>query len=225
MGCRTDPILHFDSQHWAQVRLDHCMVAAHVLAAAPAGHNLPAAWPMWGDLAAEIEGFFLPGNNREWARAQLLRLRQGPCQRIDEFLAQFEALKVQSGCLDEYARDLLKRAVSWKILEQVYLQAVTRGPLITSRAPICHHPLPHLAAACQWTSAPQTHTPNLVGGGYNAIIVRGSAISHVSAHSHADPGNNSKPGPHSIKEATLMTKESMLCVGCPLQKCGTFSRI
>ena len=111
---------------WAQVRLDHCMVAAHALAAAPAGHNLPAAWPTWGDLAAEIEGFFLPGNNREWARAQLLRLRQGPCQRIDEFLAQFEALKVQSGCPDEYARDLLKRAVSRKILEQVYLQAVAR---------------------------------------------------------------------------------------------------
>ncbi|KIM50049.1 hypothetical protein SCLCIDRAFT_34725 [Scleroderma citrinum Foug A] len=102
------------------------MAVAHVLAAAPAGHNLPAAWPTWGDLAAEIEGFFLPGNNREWARAQLLRLRQGPRQRIDEFLAQFEALKVQSGCPDEYAWDLLERAVSRKILEQVYLQAVAR---------------------------------------------------------------------------------------------------
>ncbi|KIM56615.1 hypothetical protein SCLCIDRAFT_132226 [Scleroderma citrinum Foug A] len=102
------------------------MAVAHALAAAPAGHNLPAAWPTWGDLAAEIEGFFLPGNNREWARAQLLRLRQGPRQRIDEFLAQFEALKVQSGCPDEYARDLLERAVLRKILEQVYLQAVAR---------------------------------------------------------------------------------------------------
>ena len=111
---------------WAQVHLDHCMAVAHALAAAPAGHNLPVAWPMWGDLAVEIEGFFLPSNNREWAHAQLLRLREGPCQRINEFLAQFEALKVQSGCLDEYARDLLKRAVSRKILEQVYLQAVGR---------------------------------------------------------------------------------------------------
>ena len=112
--------------HWAQVRLDHCMAVAHTLTAAPEGHNLSAAWPMWGDLTVEIEGFFLPGNNREWARAQLLRLRQGPCQRIDEFLAQFEALKVQSGCPDEYTRDLLERAVSQNILEQVYLQAVTR---------------------------------------------------------------------------------------------------
>ena len=105
---------------WAQVRLDHCMAAAHALAAAP------AAWPTWENLTAEIEGFFLPRNNREWARAQLLRLRQGPCQRIDEFLAQFKALKVQSGCPDEYAQDLLERAISQKILEQVYLQAIAR---------------------------------------------------------------------------------------------------
>ena len=75
----------------------------------------------------EIEGFFLPGNNREWARAQLLCLRQGPQQRINKFLAQFEALKIQSGCPDEYAWDLLERAVSRKILEQVYLQASDRG--------------------------------------------------------------------------------------------------
>ncbi|KIM61346.1 hypothetical protein SCLCIDRAFT_25977 [Scleroderma citrinum Foug A] len=94
--------------HWAQVHLDHCMVAAHTLAVAPAGHNLPAAWPM------------------EWACAQLLRLKQGPHQRIDQFLAQFEALKVQSSCPDKYAQDLLERVVLQKILEQVYLQAVTR---------------------------------------------------------------------------------------------------
>ena len=122
---------------WAQVHLDHCMAAAHALAVAPAGHNLPAAWPTWGDLTAEIEGFFLPGNNREWARAQLLRLRQGPHQRINEFLAQFEALKVQSGCPDEYARDLLERAVSRKILEQVYLQAVARDTYLNLCNSVC----------------------------------------------------------------------------------------
>ena len=86
----------------------------------------------------EIEGFFLPGNNREWARAQLLRLRQGPCQRINEFLAQFEALKVQSGCPDEYAQDLLERAVLQKILEQVYLQAVTRDTYLNLCNSVCN---------------------------------------------------------------------------------------
>ena len=122
---------------WAQVCLDHYMVAAHALAVAPAGHNLLAAWPTWGDLTVEIERFFLPGNNREWAHAQLLRLRQGPCQRINEFLAQFEALKVQSGCPDKYTWDLLERAVSWKILEQVYLQAVTRDTYLNLCDSVC----------------------------------------------------------------------------------------
>ena len=98
--------------HYAQVHLDECMVAN--------------AWPTWADLQTEIEGFFLPGNNREWARSQFLHLRQGPCQRIDNFLAQFQALKLQSECPDEYAKDLLERVVTRKILQQVYMQGLDR---------------------------------------------------------------------------------------------------
>jgi len=111
---------------WAQVRLDQCMAAHAVLVAAPplapGAVPPPLVWPAQADLKAEIEGFFLPGNNQEWARAQLLCLRQGPRQRIDEFLAQFKALKIQSRCVDDYARDLLKRALQRKLLEQIYLQ-------------------------------------------------------------------------------------------------------
>ena len=84
------------------------------------------AWPTWAALQAEIKGFFLPGNNKEWARSQLLCLRQGPCQRIDDFLAQFQALKLQSECPDKYTKDLLERAVTHKILEQVYMQGLDR---------------------------------------------------------------------------------------------------
>ncbi|KIM52335.1 hypothetical protein SCLCIDRAFT_32727 [Scleroderma citrinum Foug A] len=98
--------------HFAQVCLDECLAAG--------------AWPTWAALQAEIEAFFLPGNNKEWARSQLLRLCQGPHQRIDNFLAQFQALKLQSECPDEYAKDLLERAVSRKILEQVYMQGLDR---------------------------------------------------------------------------------------------------
>jgi len=115
---------------WAQVRLDQCMAAHAALVAAPpvapGAPPHPPAWPTRADLEAEIENFFLPGNNQEWARAQLLCLRQGPRQRIDDFLAQFKALKVQSRCVDEYAKDLLERAVQRKILEQVYVQAMQR---------------------------------------------------------------------------------------------------
>ena len=82
-----------------------------------------------------------------------------------------------------------------------------RGPLVISRAPIRHHPLLHLVAVHQWILAPQTHAPNLMGRGCNAIIAKGLAISHASAHSHANPGNNSKPSPHSIKEAIPMMRE------------------
>ena len=99
--------------HYAQVRLNECMAAN--------------AWPTWAELQAKIEGFFLPRNNKEWARSQLLHLRQGPCQRIDDFIAQFQALKLQSECPDEYAKDLLERVISCKILEQVYMQGLDRS--------------------------------------------------------------------------------------------------
>ena len=98
---------------YAQVCLNECMAAN--------------AWPMWAELQTEIEGFFLPGNNKEWARSQLLCLCQGPRQRIDDFIAQFQALKLQSECPDEYAKDLLERAISCKILEQVYMQGLDRS--------------------------------------------------------------------------------------------------
>ena len=98
---------------YAQVHLDECMVAN--------------AWPLWAELQTEIEGFFLPRNNKEWARSQLLRLHQGPCQRINDFIAQFQALKLQSECPDEYTKDLLERVISRKILEQVYMQGLDRS--------------------------------------------------------------------------------------------------
>jgi len=108
---------------WAQVHLDQCMATHAALTAtpplAPGAVPPPPAWPTRADLKAEIEGFFLPGNNQEWARAQLLCLRQGPRQHIDEFLAQFEALKIQSRCVDDYARDLLERVLQRKLVEQI----------------------------------------------------------------------------------------------------------
>jgi len=119
---------------WAQVHLDGCMAAAHALANAgpvPAGQPQPLpVWPTWKDFMEEIERFFLPGNNAKWACAQLLHLRQGPRQWIDDFLAQFEVLKNQSGCIDQYARDLLERAFQRKVLEQIYLQNMNRETYI-----------------------------------------------------------------------------------------------
>ena len=123
---------------WAQVHLDSCMAAAHALTNAPpvpAGQPLhPPAWPAWDDFAEEIERFFLPDNNAEWAWAQLLRLRQGHRQHIDDFLVQFEVLKNQSDCVDQYTRDLLERALQRKVLEQIYLQNMNRDTYVQLRA-------------------------------------------------------------------------------------------
>ena len=104
---------------WAQVHLDQCMATHATLPLAPGAVPPPPAWPTRADLEAEIEGFFFPGNNQEWGRAQLLCLRQGPRQHIDEFLAQFKVLKIQSHCMDNYARDLLERVLQRRLLEQV----------------------------------------------------------------------------------------------------------
>ena len=107
---------------FTQVHLDECMVTN--------------VWPTWATLQVDIEAFFLPGNNKEWTRSQLLCLHQGPCQRIDNFLAQFQALKLQSECPDEYAKDLLERAVTCKVLEQVYMQGLDRTTWLRVREAI-----------------------------------------------------------------------------------------
>jgi len=99
---------------WAQAKLDYYM-----------GPGVD--YPTWDELQAEITGYFVPGNNADWARSQLLKLRQGPRQRVDEFLAAFESLKVESGCPDAYARDLLERGVQRQVLQQVYLLGKNRA--------------------------------------------------------------------------------------------------
>ena len=103
--------------------------------------------------------------------------------------------------------------------------SICQGPHDIIRAFIHHCPLLHLAVAHQWTLVVQTCTPNLVGRGFSATTTKGLPISHMSAPSHANHGNNSRPDLHSNKEAVLVMKESMLCMGCPLQKCETVSKI
>ena len=85
--------------------------------------------------------------------------------------------------------------------------SIHKGPHDITRDHICHRPLLHLAAAHQWIGVPQIHAPNLVGRGCSATIAKGLVILHMSAHSHTNPGNSSRPGLHSIKEAIPMMKE------------------
>jgi len=108
---------------WAQVKLEHYM--------AP-----DVQYPTWDELQAEITGYFVPGNNADWARSQLLKLRQGPRQRVDEFLATFESLRIESNCPDAYARDLLERGVQRQVLQQVYLLGKARSTYVELSASV-----------------------------------------------------------------------------------------
>ena len=113
---------------------------------------------------------------------------------------------MQSSCPDEYTQDLLKRAVSWKILEQIYLQAVTRDTylnlcdsvcdmgwaqelfLINSQGSPWYYQGPYMlsSSSASGSSMPMDFgATNTMGRGCNGTIVRGLAISHASAHSHA----------------------------------------
>jgi len=49
--------------HWAQAKLDHYMAPG-------------VDYPTWDELQAKITGYFVPGNNADWAKSQLLKLRQ-----------------------------------------------------------------------------------------------------------------------------------------------------
>jgi len=99
---------------WAQVKLEYYM-----------GPNVQ--YPTWDELQAEITSYFVPGNNADWARSQLLKLCQGPRQQVDEFLAAFESLRIESDCPNAYARDLLERGVQKQVLQQVYLLGKARS--------------------------------------------------------------------------------------------------
>ena len=52
---------------WAQVKLEYYM-------------GPDVQYPTLDELQAEITGYFVPGNNTDWARSQLLKLCQGPHQ-------------------------------------------------------------------------------------------------------------------------------------------------
>jgi len=53
--------------HWAQVKLEYYM-------------GLNVQYPTWDELQVEITSYFVPGNNADWARSQLLKL----CQEITQ---------------------------------------------------------------------------------------------------------------------------------------------
>ncbi|EGN95704.1 hypothetical protein SERLA73DRAFT_76780 [Serpula lacrymans var. lacrymans S7.3] len=95
------------ADRYAQVRLQECYTAG--------------VWPTWDDLKTEIEKYFKPQAERDWARQQIRSFKQGN-MRTDDFVTRFLALSIQGGLGNEHAVELLERNVNPRIAEQIYLQ-------------------------------------------------------------------------------------------------------
>ncbi|EGN91442.1 hypothetical protein SERLA73DRAFT_80470 [Serpula lacrymans var. lacrymans S7.3] len=78
-------------------------------------------WPTWDDLKKEIEKYFKPQAERDWARQQIRSFKQGN-MRTDDYVTRFLALSIQGGLGNEHAVELLERNVNPRIAEQIYLQ-------------------------------------------------------------------------------------------------------
>ncbi|EGN95159.1 hypothetical protein SERLA73DRAFT_155305 [Serpula lacrymans var. lacrymans S7.3] len=92
---------------YTQVRLQECYTTG--------------VWPTWDDLKKEIEKYFKPQAERDWARQQIRSFKQGN-MRTDDYVTRFLALSIQGGLGNEHAVELLERNVNPHIAEQIYLQ-------------------------------------------------------------------------------------------------------
>ncbi|EGO03078.1 hypothetical protein SERLA73DRAFT_158713 [Serpula lacrymans var. lacrymans S7.3] len=120
---------------YAQVRLQECYTAG--------------VWPTWDDLKTEIEKYFKPQAERDWARQQIRSFKQGNL-RTDDYVTRFLALSIQGGLGNEHAVELLERNVNPRIAEQIYLQD-TRSDDLALAAEEVRRRLP-------WSVAPARQT-------------------------------------------------------------------
>ncbi|EGO29972.1 hypothetical protein SERLADRAFT_433913 [Serpula lacrymans var. lacrymans S7.9] len=78
-------------------------------------------WATWNGLKVEIEKYFKPQAERDWAHQQICSFKQGN-MRTDDFITRFLALSIQGGLGNEQAIKLLECNVNHAIAKQLYLQ-------------------------------------------------------------------------------------------------------
>ncbi|KIN95605.1 hypothetical protein M404DRAFT_165412 [Pisolithus tinctorius Marx 270] len=83
-------------------------------------------WPDMAEMIEDIDRFFAPQTDVEWAKAQMRTMRQGN-SRYEEFYAKFESLKVQGRVTDETAGFLLENAVHPAIVKEALRRGYTQG--------------------------------------------------------------------------------------------------
>ncbi|KIJ70652.1 hypothetical protein HYDPIDRAFT_78445 [Hydnomerulius pinastri MD-312] len=77
-------------------------------------------WPDHQQILAEVESFFLPQNERDWARSQIQTCKQGSLW-IDEYVSKWLALYRQSRISEEHGVFLLETNASPCIIKQIFL--------------------------------------------------------------------------------------------------------
>ncbi|KIO08883.1 hypothetical protein M404DRAFT_22701 [Pisolithus tinctorius Marx 270] len=83
-------------------------------------------WPDTAEMIKDIDRFFAPQMDIEWAKAQMRTMRQGN-SRYEEFYAKFESLKVQGRVTDETTGFLLENAVHPAIIKEALRRGYTQG--------------------------------------------------------------------------------------------------
>src|SRR5271168_632380 len=77
-------------------------------------------WPNWSELKAEVEEYFQPQTEKDWARHQIASFKQGQL-RVDEFATRWLALFRQAAISDDHGVYLLEQNASPEIIKQIYL--------------------------------------------------------------------------------------------------------
>ncbi|KIN99088.1 hypothetical protein M404DRAFT_30701 [Pisolithus tinctorius Marx 270] len=83
-------------------------------------------WPNTAKMIEDIDRFFAPQTDVEWAKAQMRTMRQGN-SRYEEFYVKFESLKVQGQVTDETASFLLENAIHPAIVKEALRRGYTQG--------------------------------------------------------------------------------------------------
>ncbi|KIO14721.1 hypothetical protein M404DRAFT_119673 [Pisolithus tinctorius Marx 270] len=83
-------------------------------------------WPDTAEMIEDIDRFFTPQTDIEWAKAQMRTMRQGN-SRYEEFYVKFESLKVQGRVTDETTGFLLENAVHPTIVKEALRRGYTQG--------------------------------------------------------------------------------------------------
>ncbi|KIJ61165.1 hypothetical protein HYDPIDRAFT_31674 [Hydnomerulius pinastri MD-312] len=86
-------------------------------------------WPRDTELIEEVESFFLPQNERDWAHSQIQTCKQGNL-RVDEYILKWLSLFRQSKISDEHGVYLLETNTSARIIKQVFMLGVRADTVV-----------------------------------------------------------------------------------------------